>query len=69
MGAAPATRMLKDAALTALVAAGARHLHRRLPHRDIGKGLTFDYQFVDLGIAVVDDLLRPARPVAGGDRA
>ena len=32
---------------------GARRLHRRLPHRRHRPGPDFDYQFVDLGIAVV----------------
>ena len=59
--------VLKDAALTALVAAGARPVHRRLPHRRHRQG-------ADLRLPVRrsrhrhgDDLLRPARPVAGGE--
>jgi branched-chain amino acid transport system permease protein len=44
---------LKDAALTALVAAGLGIFIVGFRTYDIGKGLTFDYQFVDLGIAIV----------------
>jgi|FEC22Drversion2_1045045.scaffolds.fasta_scaffold00485_14 branched-chain amino acid transport system permease protein len=44
---------LKDAGLTALVAAGLAFFIVGFRTYDIGKGLTFDYQFVDLGIAVV----------------
>ena len=44
---------LKDAGLTALVAAGLGLFIVGFRTYDIGKGLTFDYQFVDLGIAVV----------------
>ena len=44
---------LKDAGLTALVAAGLGFFIVGFRTYDIGKGLTFDYQFVDLGIAVV----------------
>ncbi len=44
---------LKDAGLTALVAAGLGIFIVGFRTYDIGKGLTFDYQFVDLGIAIV----------------
>ncbi len=44
---------LKDAGLTALVAAGLGFFIVGFRTYDIGKGLTFDYQFVDLGIAIV----------------
>ena len=63
--------MLKDAGLTALVAAGARHLHGRLPHRRRRRARP-DASTTSSSIsriAVVDDLLRPARPVAGGRSA
>jgi len=45
--------MLKDAALTAVVAAALGIFIVGFRTYDIGKGLTFDYQFLDLGIAVV----------------
>jgi branched-chain amino acid transport system permease protein len=44
---------LKDAALTALVAAALAFFIVGFRTYDIGKGLTFDYRFVDLGVAVV----------------
>src|SRR5260370_29389096 len=44
---------VKDAGLTALVAAGLGIFIVGFRTYDIGKGLTFDYQFVDLGIAIV----------------
>ena len=44
---------LKDAGLTALVAAGLGIFIVGFRTYDIGKGLTFDYQLVDLGIAIV----------------
>ena len=45
--------LLKDAALTALVAAALGVFIVGFRTRDIGQGLFFDYQFVDLAIAVV----------------
>jgi branched-chain amino acid transport system permease protein len=45
--------LLKDSALTALMAAALGLFIVGFQTRDIGKGLFFDYQFVDLGIAVV----------------
>src|SRR3954470_2140258 len=45
--------MLKDAALTALVAAALGLFIVGFRTRDIGQGLFFDYQFADLAIAVV----------------
>jgi branched-chain amino acid transport system permease protein len=44
--------LLKDAALTALVAAALGVFIVGFRTRDIGQGVFFDYQFVDLGIAV-----------------
>jgi branched-chain amino acid transport system permease protein len=44
---------LKDAGLTALVAFGLGFFIVGFRTYDIGKGLTFDYQLVDLGIAIV----------------
>jgi branched-chain amino acid transport system permease protein len=44
--------LLKDAALTALVAGALGIFIVGFRTRDIGQGLFFDYQFVDLGIAV-----------------
>ncbi|MBS0539384.1 MAG: high-affinity branched-chain amino acid ABC transporter permease LivM [Proteobacteria bacterium] len=46
-------QMLKDSAITALVAAALGIFIVGFRTYDVGKGLTFDYQFVDLGIAVV----------------
>ena len=45
--------LLKDSALTALMAAALGLFIVGFQTRDVGKGLFFDYQFVDLGIAVV----------------
>lgn len=45
--------LLKDAALTALVAGALGLFIVGFRTRDIGQGLFFDYQFVDLAIAVV----------------
>ncbi|MBS0526045.1 MAG: high-affinity branched-chain amino acid ABC transporter permease LivM [Proteobacteria bacterium] len=45
--------LLKDSALTALMAAALGLFIVGFQTRDIGQGLFFDYQFVDLGIAVV----------------
>ena len=45
--------MLKDAGLTAGVAFALGFFIVGFHTYDVGKGLTFDYQFVDLGIAVV----------------
>src|SRR6266446_1251350 len=45
--------MLKDAGQTALVAAALGFFIVGFRTYDIGKGLTFDYRFVDLGVAVV----------------
>ena len=46
-------RMLKDAAVTALVSLALGIFIVGFRTYDIGKGLTFDYQLVDLGIAIV----------------
>ena len=45
--------MLKDAAVTALVAAALGVFIVGFRTYDVGRGLTFDFQLVDLGIAVV----------------
>ena len=45
--------MLKDAALTALIAAALGIFIAGFRTYDVGKGLTFDFQLVDLAIAVV----------------
>ena len=45
--------MLKDAGLTALVAAALGLFIVGFRTRDIGQGLFFDYQFEDLAVAVV----------------
>jgi branched-chain amino acid transport system permease protein len=45
--------LLKDAALTALVAAALGLFIVGFRTRDIGQGLFFDYQFADLAVAVV----------------
>ena len=42
--------MLKDAALTALVAAALGVFIVGFRTYDVGQGLTFDFQLVDLGI-------------------
>ncbi len=50
---ARAPAMLKDAALTAFVAAALGFFIVGFRTVDIGKGLSFDYQFSDLAIAIV----------------
>ena len=45
--------VLKDSALTALVAGALGLFIVGFRTTDVGKGLFFDYQFVDLGIAMV----------------
>ncbi len=45
--------MLKDAALTALVAAALGVFIVGFRTRDVGQGLSFDYQLTDLAVAVV----------------